>query len=409
MLELTDACRSCGAKTRVEILYLGEMPRSDGLLREADLARREQRFPLTVLFCPACTLVQLHETVAPELLFCDDYPYFSSFSEGWVRHSRRNAEELIGARGLGPRSRVVEIACNDGYLLRHFAERGIPVLGIDPAAGPAAAARALGLPVREEFFTAELARDLAASGGRADVVLANNVLAHVADLGGFVEGIGHLLADSGIAVLEVPYVRDLVDRCEFDTIYHEHLCYFSVTALDRLFRGRGLTLQDVRRLETHGGSLRLYVGHAGSRSAAVRALLDEERADGFDRADVYRAFARRVGVVTSSLRTLLGGLRAKGGRIAAYGAAAKGAILLNAAGVGTDLVEFVVDRNPHKVGRYMPGVHIPIREVAALLEDRPDFVLLLAWNLRDEILAQQEEYRRGGGRFIVPIPTPEVA
>jgi SAM-dependent methyltransferase len=384
------------------------MPHSDGLLTAADLARPEPRYPLTVLVCPACSLVQLRETVSPEVLFDDAYQYYSSYSDAWLAHCRDNALELIETRRLGAESLVVELASNDGYMLRNFIERRVPVLGIDPAPGPARAAREAGVPTREAFFGRDLARAMRGEGLAADVVLANNVLAHVPDLTGFVDGIGTLLREDGVAVIEVPYVRDLIERCEFDTIYHQHLCYFSVGALVRLFADRGLTLADVRRLPTHGGSLRLYVTRQPGRSRMVDRLLEEERALGVDGIEYYLDFAARVRHLRTELLELLTDLKRRGQRIAAYGAAAKGTILVNAVGIGRELVDYVVDRNPHKHGRYVPGVRLPIHGPERLLEDRPDYALILPWNLRDEIVGQQAEFRRRGGRFIVPIPRPEI-
>jgi SAM-dependent methyltransferase len=386
------------------------MPLSDGLLSEAQLAENELRFPLTVVFCPACSLVQIRETVAPEILFGADYPYFSSFSEGWLRHCRENALELVDSRKLDASSLVIEIAANDGYLLRNYVERGIPALGIDPAPGPAAAARAAGIVVREEFFGRDVAQSLVAEGKRADVIHANNVLAHVADLRGVVAGIRVALKDDGVAVIEAPYVRDLIEQCQFDTIYHEHLCYFSVTAVNRLFASEGLTLVDVRRLTTHGGSLRMYVQRQGSASASVRQLLAEEEQLGMAKVEYYKDFASRVRAIQRTLGELLRSLKAEGKQIAGYAAAAKGTILLNSAGIDGGLVDYVVDRNRHKHGKYMPGVRLPIYDTTKLLESpTPDYLLVLAWNLKDEIIRQQQEYRDRGGKFIVPIPTPQIA
>jgi SAM-dependent methyltransferase len=409
MFENIAGCRACGSAGLVDVIAFGDMPHSDGLLTKEQLDQPEPKFPLTLVFCPTCSLVQIRETVDPGFLFGADYPYFSSFSEGWLRHCRENTQELITARSLGPSSQVVEIAANDGYLLRNYAERGIPVLGIDPAPGPVAAARKLGIPMREAFFGRQYAESLAADGVRADVIHGNNVLAHVADLLGIVDGIGILLKDDGVAVIEAPYVRDLIDHCEFDTIYHQHLCYFSVTAVSKLFASRGLVLTDVRRLSTHGGSLRMFVQKSGTPSAAVQQLLAEEKALGLDRADYYRDFAVRVRSLIETLQNLLGSLKAEGKRIVGYAAAAKAAILLNAAGVDGKYLDYVVDRNVHKHGRYMPGVRLPIYDTTKLLESPPpDYVVVLAWNLKDEIMRQQQEYADRGGKFIVPVPTPQI-
>jgi SAM-dependent methyltransferase len=326
-----------------------------------------------------------------------------------VRHCRDNALELIETRKLDASSQVVEIAANDGYLLRNYAERGVPVLGVDPAPGPVAAARKSGIPMREAFFGRAYAESLVAEGIRADVIHGNNVLAHVADLQGIVDGIRILLKDDGVAVIEAPYVRDLIDHCEFDTIYHEHLCYFSVTAVSKLFASRGLTLVDVRRLPTHGGSLRMFIQRSGTPSAAVLRLLEEEKALGLDRADYYRDFATRVESVKTQLQQLLGSLKAEGKRIAGYAAAAKATILLNAAGINGRYLDYVVDRNVHKHGKYIPGVRLPIYDVTQLREDpAPDYLVILAWNLKDEIIRQQQEFAERGGQFIVPVPTPRI-
>jgi SAM-dependent methyltransferase len=402
------ACRSCGATRLHQVLSLGETPLADRLLTKETLSRPEPRYPLTVVFCPDCSLMQIAETVSPEELFCDNYPYYSSFSPALLEHSRENAEGLIASRKLGPDSLVVELASNDGYMLKNFKARGIPVLGIDPADGPAGAAQKAGIETMCTFFTCDLARKLRDEGRAADVIIANNVLAHVPDLNGFVEGIGILLKEDGVAVIECPYVKDLIEHCEFDTIYHEHLCYYSVTALDNLFRRHGLFLNDVKRLAIHGGSLRLFVQRREAVSPAVRDLLDIEKKERLTDFGYYRDFATRVQEVRDALLDLLGRLNRDGKRIAAYGAAAKGATLINYVGIGQDLVEFVVDRNTHKQGCFMPGQHQPIHSVERLVEDMPDYVLLLAWNFADEIIRQQAEYLERGGVFIKPVPTPRL-
>jgi SAM-dependent methyltransferase len=399
-------CRSCGAPAGAPFLDLGEMPLADALVDPAH-PDVEDRFPLAVAVCGECSLVQITEEVPPERLFVENYLYYSSFSPALLEHARRHAESLVSSRGLDGRSLVVEVASNDGYLLRNFAARGIPVLGIDPAPGQAAAAEAAGIPTRREFFGPDLARELRRERA-ADVIVANNVMAHTPDPNGFVEGIARLLADDGVATIENAYVRDLVERCEFDTIYHEHFSYFSCTAVDRLMRRHGLHLVDVEHLSIHGGSLRFHVAKHAARSERVEGMLRAEAEAGVPSPAFYSAFAERVERLRGELTALLRGLRDAGASIAAYGAAAKGATLLNYAGIGTDLVDFVVDRNVHKHGLLMPGVRIPIAAPERLLADRPDYVLLLAWNFRDEILEQQRMYRAAGGRFVVPVPAPEV-
>ena len=408
MIGSQGKCRVCNSTEIQPVLSLGTTPLADRLRRKEQLSQAEPIFPLDVAFCPNCSLVQILETVPPEVLFCEEYPYYSSFSPSLLQHSRTNALELIESRHLKANSLVVELASNDGYLLKNFVEHGIPVLGIDPAEGPARAAEKVGVTTLCTFFGESLARQLAGSGKAADVIIGNNVLAHVADLHGFVEGIRILLKEDGVVAIEMPYVKDLVDNCLFDTIYHEHLCYFSVTALNCLFRRHSLFLNDVKRLPTQGGSLRIYVEKKENVSPRVREMLQTEAKERVNQIDYYRDFAKKVEGMRTELRGLLLSLKKQGARIAAYGAAAKGSTMINYAGIGPEFLDFVVDRNTHKQGLYMPGQAVPILPPEALLERMPEYLLLLAWNLVDEIRQQQKEYLSRGGRFIVPVPNPRI-
>jgi len=401
-------CRVSGVQGMVPILDLGNMPHADGLLTKEGLNKPEAKWPLELAFSPESKLVQITETVDPGILFGADYPYFSSFSEGWLSHCRENALNLIKTRKLGKSSFVVELASNDGYMLKNFVEAGIPVQGIDPAPGPAKAAEKIGVPTICDFFTLDMARRMAKEGKKADVVIGNNVMAHVADTNGFVQGIREILKDDGTTSIEAPYLRDMIEHGEFDTIYHQHLCYFSVLSADYLFRKNGMFLNHVEHLPTHGGSLRYYAGKKENVQDSVKQMLAEERDLGMDKAGYYRGFATTVKNIGLTMRSLLGELKRRGHSIAAYGAAAKGAIMINYLGADTETLDFVVDKNVHKQGRFMPGMHIPILAPEELIKRQPDYCVILPWNVKDEIMSQQAEYRKKGGRFIVPVPTPVI-
>jgi SAM-dependent methyltransferase len=401
-------CRSCGSPGLVPIVSLGLVPLANALRTLDELDRREPRYPLEAALCRFCSLLQLTEIVAPEILF-HEYPYLSSASDGMVDHARSLAQMLVAQGGLGPRSLVFEIGSNDGYFLQHVRALGVPVLGVEPARAAREAALGQGIPTLGEFFDLRLARRLAETGHRADVVVANNVMAHVPAINDLVGAVQVLLKPSGVFVLETPYVRELVERQEFDTIYHEHVFYYSLTALASLLNRHGLEIVRVERIAIHGGSLRVTAALAApAADPAMRALLDEEAVWGVRDPATYERLARGVLTVSTRLRELLVNLKGRGWRLAAYGAAAKGAILLHVAEVGPDLLDFVVDRNPLKQGRFMPGSAVPIQSPEQLLVARPDAVLLLAWNLEAEVLAQQGQYRRLGGRFIIPGPEPRL-
>lgn len=401
------ACRSCGYQELQNFLSLGCTPLANALLTEDQLHKPEETYPLELVFCSRCTLVQLAESISPEKLF-REYVYCSSFSETMLQHAAAVASALIGSQHLGAQSRVVEVASNDGYLLQYYQRAGVPVLGIEPATNIARVAEQRGIPTVCEFFDEALAERLVADGFKANVIHANNVLAHVPDLNGFVRGLRRLLQDDGVVVVEVPYVYEMITHCEFDTVYHEHLSYFSLTALNELFTRNELTIHRVEQLAIHGGTLRLYAGHAAEQDQSVTELLSAEKRRGLEHFHFYKGFAERVSWLRDELLSLLHGLKARGHSIAAYGASAKGATLLNYCRLGREVLDYVVDRSTVKQGLYTPGSHLKIHAPEKLLEDVPDYVLLLTWNFADEIYEQQGEYRKQGGHFIVPVPAVRV-
>jgi SAM-dependent methyltransferase len=405
-------CRSCGAPLTTVVVDLGMTPISNAFVRADRASFGEKFYPLKSFVCDSCWMVQLEDFETPETHFHGDYIYFSSFSDSWLAHARAFVETSVARFALGASSRVVEVASNDGYLLQYFVERGIPCLGVDPAANCAKAAWDLRrVPTEVAFFGSAAATRLREQGGGADLIVANNVLAHVPDINDFVAGFKVLLNERGVATFEFPHVLEMIRNNEFDTIYHEHYSYLSMLALDPLFARHGLRIIDVERLSTHGGSLRIYVGHveAGvATSAAVAALRREELSAGLNRATTYTGFGKAVRELKRALLSLLIGLIEDGKSIAAYGAPAKGNTLLNYCGIGRDFISFTVDRNVHKQGLLLPGTRIPVLAPDEIARRRPDYVLILPWNLRDEITAQLTPIREWGGQFIIPVPQPVV-
>jgi SAM-dependent methyltransferase len=398
-------CRFCGAALSEVFADLGVQPLSNAYLHPDQLLEAEPFYPLVAQVCGRCFLVQVPSVVSPEHLF-SDYAYFSSYSDSWLAHAREYARAITGHLSLGVRSQVVEIASNDGYLLQYFREAGIPVLGIEPAANVGAVARERGIETWTTFFGTAAAREIA---GRADLLIANNVLAHVPDLNDFVEGLRIALAPRGTITIEFPHLLQIVRHAQFDTIYHEHFSYFSLRTAREVLAAHGLAVVDVEELPTHGGSLRVHARHAGAEvGPAVEALVAREREAGLEDLETYRRFDESVRACKRSLLRFLMDARESGKRVAAYGAPAKGTTLLNYCGVRTDLIDYTVDRSAQKQGRFVPGVRIPIHAPEELAVTKPDYVLVLSWNLRDEIMSQMAHVRDWGGQFVIPVPLTEV-
>lgn len=399
-------CRSCGKPLHHVFVDLGQMPPANAYLSGADAIAQERSYPLRTMVCASCFLVQVNYDVPPEELFAD-YAYFSSYSATWLEHARRFCEMMVGRLNLGPQSLVVELASNDGYLLQNLVEMGIPVLGIDPSETVAKAARALGVPTEILFFGQAVAERLAVEGYQADLVVANNVLAHVPDTNDFVAGIAVLLKHGGRISIEFPHLLQLIRKVEFDTIYHEHFSYLSLMAVETLFTRHGLRLYDVEQLPTHGGSLRIHGCHANDpcpENPALSALRAAEVEAGLDRLETYTRFGEEVAACRASFRDFLTEARVSGRKVVGYGAAAKGNTLLNYVGAGPNDIAFIADRNPHKQGKLCPGTHIPIVAPEKIAETRPDYVVILPWNLEQEIRDQLAEVTDWGGRFVVPVP-----
>lgn len=400
-------CRFCGTPLTDVFLDLGSSPPSNAFLTAADLKKPETWLPLKLFTCGECRLVQTAEIKSHKELFAPDYVYYSSYSTTWLAHAERFVEQAVARLGLGKQSLVMEVASNDGYLLQYVAERGIPCVGIEPTAGTAEVARKKGIETLVEFFGTSFATGFVRTRRKADLIVANNVLAHVPDINDFVAGFKAALAEQGSISVEFPHLYELVRHRQFDTVYHEHFSYLSFHTVQRIFAAHGLSVWDVERLPTHGGSLRVWAAHAGSARAAtpaVAALLALEKEAGMLSGPFYHGFQRQADAVTEAWRGFLLEQQRAGRKLAAYGAAAKGNTLLNYAGVKSDLLPYVVDASPHKQGHYLPGSHIPVVDERRLREDHPDFVLILPWNLREEITAQLSYIREWGGRFVVAIP-----
>ena len=405
---MTDRlCRFCQAPVAQPFVDLGSTPLANAYLTAADLTGPEPTYPLRAFVCTQCWLVQADSFVPPEDIF-SDYAYFSSYSDSWVEHARRFTEMARARFGLDSGSHVIEVASNDGYLLKHFVAAGVPVLGIEPAANVAEVARRIGVPTEARFFGQDTAADLVARGLQADLIIGNNVLAHVPDINDFVGGLATAIKADGVVSVEFPHLLRLIQGVQFDTVYHEHFYYLSLLAVETVFAAHGLRVFDVEELSTHGGSLRVLACRAASGAhptgpglAKVRA---DEQAAGLDQVAVYAAFQQRVMPIRDGLRAFLDEAAARGRSVVAYGAAAKGNTLLNFCGVGTERIAFVVDRSPAKQGHYLPGSHLPVRAPEAIAQARPDYVLILPWNIRDEVMATMAHVREWGGRFAIAVP-----
>lgn len=404
-------CRFCGSELKHSFVDLGMSPLANSYLNAESSQQMEPFYPLHVFVCETCFLVQLPEFESPEHIF-SDYTYFSSFSDSWLQHSKAYTQQMIERFEFGRDSLVVEIASNDGYLLQYFKEENVPVLGVEPAKNVAKVAIEAGIPTITEFFGVKTATELANSGKKADLLLGNNVLAHVPDLNDFIKGLKVLLKESGVITMEFPHLQKLMEMKQFDTIYHEHFSYFSFTTVHQIFKSHGLVLFDVEELPTHGGSLRIYGCHVEDSSKSIREtvseLLDREKKAGFKSLDIYLSFGEKVKETKRNILDFLVQAKNQGKIIVGYGAPAKGNTLLNYCGIKTDFIEFTVDRSPYKQGHYLPGTHIPIYSPDEIKECKPDYVIILPWNLKDEIVSQMQFIREWGGEFVTFIPRVEI-
>ena len=407
---ISTRCRFCGKPLQHTFVNLGMQPLCESFLGPEQLDQMEPFYPLHVYVCDNCFLVQLKEYVAPDEIF-SEYAYFSSYSTTWLNHAYKYTCKVIDRFGLNKNSQIVEIASNDGYLLQYFTKRGIPVLGVEPAANIAEIANNKGIPTVVKFFGVKTATELAAENKQTDLLIGNNVLAQVPDLNGFVEGMQILLKPQGVITMEFPHLMKLIDGNQFDTIYHEHFSYFSYITVEKIFAAHGLTIFDVEELPTHGGSLRIYARHTKNTfepiTHHVKKLRSQEKKNGFTNLNIYFQFAKRVKETKRKLVNYLISLKKENATIVGYGAPGKGNTLLNYCGIGTDFLDYTVDRNPHKQGKFLPGTHIPIYPPEKIDETKPDYLLILPWNIKEEIINQMSHISNWGGRLIVPIPEVE--
>lgn len=408
---MNSQCRFCGAELQESFCDLGVSPLANSYLRAEQLNAMEPFYPLHVFVCAQCLLVQVDQFETPQEIFAD-YAYFSSYSESWLQHAQRYCTEMIARFGFGANHQVVEIASNDGYLLQFFRQAGIPVLGVEPAKNVAQVAVEKGVPTRNVFFNSSMAHKLLEDGCAADLLVGNNVLAHVPDINDFVAGLRVLLKEQGVITLEFPHLGELIRQLQFDTIYHEHFSYLSLLAVQKILAHHGLRVFDVRKLSTHGGSIRVFACHDDDTSKpiihTVTDLLAEERGAGLAKVESYREFNRKILDVKLDLLDFFVEAKRAGKSVVAYGAAAKGNTLLNYCGIGVELIDYVVDRSPHKQGLFLPGTHIPIKSPDEVRTTKPDYLLVLPWNLKDEIIRQMDYVRAWGGKFVIPIPTTEI-
>lgn len=408
---MTCQCRFCAAPLSLSLVDLGTTPLANSNLRHADEIAGEKRFPLHVMVCEQCFLCQTTESVSAEDIFHDDYAYFSSFSASWVAHAARYAESMIARFGLDADSLVLEVASNDGYLLQHFHKAGIPVLGVEPAGNCAAVAEEKGVPTLVDFFHGETARKLVAEGRKADVTAANNVLAHVPDINGFIEGFAVILKPDGVATFEFPHLLNLIEKTQFDTIYHEHYSYLSLLFVERLLAAHGMRVFDVETLPTHGGSLRVFACHQAAthtETPGLQAVRQAEKNAKMDEKQIYAGFPAAVETVRAGFLAFLARAKSEGKSVAGYGAAAKGNTFMNYCGIGQTDIAFVADRNVHKQGRLLPGVHAPIVDPEEIRRQKPDYLVILPWNIREEVMEEHAYIREWGGQFVVAIPALQV-